>query len=76
MVSVTGSERARLSDVLTGRGRVEGEHAWLDVRWLERLGESNDEWRGSFRAMLDKVEPLGWYARGTGEVRAHLEWRN
>ena len=74
-VVVTGSGRARLSGLLGDEGRMEGDHVWLRAGWLETLGADSVEWRMSFRAMLDQVEPLGWYARDRDEVRAHLEWR-
>jgi hypothetical protein len=58
---------------LTGIGRVEGDHVWLDRGWLEANGRSDDPaWAEKFAAMAAYAEKSGW-VDDAGAIRAHVE---
>ena len=60
-----------------GARAVEAEHLWIPAEHFRRLAAGADAaWHASFRAMLDKVEPYGWYDSETRTVKAHLELRS
>src|SRR5689334_15663665 len=64
---------AAVAAALGGR-EAEEDHVWIPAEGLRALAApADDDWETSFRAMLAKVEPFGWYDAGSGHVKAHVE---
>jgi hypothetical protein len=53
-------------------GRVEGEHAFIDVDWLRVNGDESDEWGAGFTKMLGYAQSKGWLD-DRGAIQAHVE---
>ncbi len=68
-VVVAAGERPALDVV----GRVDGDHVWLDRKWLVAHGRPDDPvWAHGFAAMLAYAEKSGWID-DDGAIRAHVE---
>jgi hypothetical protein len=57
---------------------ADNEHYWLDADAVEEFsGRIKDQqWVRDFRAMLESVEPYGYYDRAANRVKAHVEQAN
>ncbi|HZE65774.1 MAG TPA: hypothetical protein VE081_04030 [Sporichthyaceae bacterium] len=55
-------------------GRVEGEHAWLDIARLRALSPlaGDAAWNAGFDATIDYAGSKGWTDASGTHVRAHL----
>jgi hypothetical protein len=62
---------AQLGDL----GRIEGEHAWLDIAQLRALSPlaEDQEWNEGFEATMAYADSKGWVNDSGTEVRAHLD---
>jgi hypothetical protein len=54
---------------------ADNDHYWLDADAVEELSAriKDQQWVRNFRAMLDSVEPYGYYDRVANRVKAHVE---
>ena len=57
---------------------ADNDHYWLDADAVEELSVRNkdQQWVRNFRAMLESVEPYGYYDRAANLVKAHVEQVN
>jgi hypothetical protein len=57
-------------------GRVEGDHAFVDVGAVRRLasGRVGASWAGDFDKMLDYARSKGWIDATGSAIQAHVEW--
>jgi len=57
---------------------ADNDHYWLDADAVEELSVRNkdQQWVRNFRAMLESVEPYGYYDRAANRVKAHVEQVN
>ena len=64
---------SRLTEI--GALAADNDHFWLDADAVKELsGRIKDQqWVRDFRAMLDSVEPYGYYDRAANRVKAHVE---
>jgi hypothetical protein len=64
---------SRLTEI--GALAADNDHYWLDADAVEELCVRNkdQQWVRDFRAMLDSVEPYGYYDRAANRVKAHVE---
>lgn len=56
----------------SGAGRLDGEHAWLEVKWLRQHGSDDRGWPDAFDAMIDYARGKGWLSPDGQQVRAHV----
>lgn len=73
VVSVAPASPADLSRALGTLGRVDGEHAWLDVSELEHALDLDAAGSAGFAGMLRYAASAGWTSPDGREVRAHIE---
>ncbi len=61
---------AQLGDL----GRIDGEHAWLDIAQLRALSPlaGDAEWNSGFDATMAYAGSKGWLNDANTQVRAHL----
>jgi hypothetical protein len=59
--------------LLSGLGRIDGTHVWLDINGLKQLSplQLSPEWASGFDATIDYARTKGW-TDVSGHVRAHL----
>jgi hypothetical protein len=59
-----------------GVGRVDDEHAWVEVAAVRRLaaGRVGEGWDDELAGMLSYAASKGWLDDAGGAIRAHLEW--
>ena len=69
---VGGDEPGAAAAALGDLGRVDGEHAWLDIAALRAAGPADPGWVERFDAMIEYARSKGW-TDGAGAVRAHVE---
>jgi hypothetical protein len=57
---------------------ADNDHYWLDADAVEELSVRNkdQQWVLDFRAMLESVEPYGYYDRAANRVKAHVQQAN
>jgi hypothetical protein len=76
-VAVAGGDvdDERLGAVLAEHGRLDGEHAWIDVDAVADLaGEAaDDDWRAGFDGMVAYARDKGFLDDSGTVIRAHLE---
>jgi hypothetical protein len=58
---------------VSGVGRVDGDHVWVDRSWLEAQGPADPEWREGLAGMLGYAASKGWTSADGRAVRAHVE---
>lgn len=65
----------RLAAALAPHGRLEDDHAWVEVEAVRALaGEAaTAEWQTAFDAMLDYARSKGYLDESGDAIRAHLE---
>jgi hypothetical protein len=71
------TDRSQVASALreAGAGRLDGDHAWLDIDFLRRTAAPADpaSWVDAFDAMIKYAERHGWVSDDGRQVRAHLE---
>lgn len=77
-VAVAGGDVAdeRLAGALAPHGRLEGDHAWIEVDAVRALaGEAatTEAWQAGFDAMVDYARSKGFLDGSGDAIRAHLE---
>lgn len=76
-VAVAGGDVGdeRLGEVLSPHGRLDGDHAWIDVDAVAALaGEAaDDDWRAGFDGMVAYAREQGFLDDSGRALRAHLE---
>jgi hypothetical protein len=65
-------EAAGLALAAAGLGRLDGDHAWLDVSALRAMGGGTPDWGTRFDAMLGYARRQGWTDEMVSRVRAHV----
>jgi hypothetical protein len=71
LVSAT-PDAAALAAALSGIGRIDGAHAWIDETWLRAKGaDYGAGWEAEFDTMLAFAQSKGWVENGA--IRAHIE---
>jgi hypothetical protein len=55
-----------------GLGRLDGDHAWLEVGALRASGGGTADWGTRFAAMLSYARSQGWTDEQASRVRAHV----
>ena len=70
-----GVDDERLGAVLSSYGRLDGDHAWIDVDAVDALaGEAaDDDWRAGFDGMVAYARDKGFLDDSGTAIRAHLE---
>lgn len=73
-VQVAGGEDLdRVAEVLAPLGRIEGDHAYLDIDALRRAaGRTDPGWSSRFDAMVDVARSNGWLDEAGTSIQAHL----
>jgi len=76
-VAVTGGDVGdeRLVAVLAPHGRLDGDHAWIDVDAVTALAgdAADDDWRAGFDGMVAYARDKGFLDVSGTAIRAHLE---
>jgi hypothetical protein len=64
-----------LAAVLAPFGRLDGEHAWIDVEALASLAgaDADAQWRTGLDAMVGYARENGFLSDDGAAIRAHLE---
>jgi hypothetical protein len=73
-VELRGSDRAAAAAALTGLGRLDGEHAWLDIAALRARSPLTHDpaWCDGFDGAMAYARSKGWIDETGTHVRAHL----
>ena len=73
VVAEAAATGAHIAQALQATRAGEPDHLWIPAGVLQLLATPSDGWEKAFAAMLDKVEPYGWYDRARDAVKVHVE---
>ena len=73
-VTLQGCDAAAAAGTLGALGRIDGEHAWLDIAGLRALSplSADPDWLAGFAAAMAYASSKGWTDAAGTHVRAHL----
>ncbi|WP_375476360.1 hypothetical protein [uncultured Jatrophihabitans sp.] len=74
-VVIQQASAGRATEIMGELGRIEGEHAWLDIAQLKSLGPvpRSCSWDERFAQAMGYAKDHGWTDPSGKFVRAHVE---